>query len=103
MMFRKIYWVTEEVDPLGFSHVSGVYTSIPELIRHGLTWDIGNHFLRLTLTKLDSDKEPFGTWCEPNFSGIGERLEEFIETDEISLEHSKMLVEALKQHCGVPA
>jgi len=95
MMFRKLYWVTEQVDSKGNSHVSGVYTSIPELIRHGLSWQEGDCHLRITLTKLDSIKEPFGTWCEPNFNGLGERLEEFIQTDEFTKEHCQMLLEAL--------
>jgi len=95
MMFRKLYWVTELVDSLGNSRVSGVYTSIPELIRHGISSSNGDCRLRLTLAKLDSEKDPFGVWCEPDFSGLGERLNEFIETDEFSSEHCNMLVEHL--------
>jgi len=102
-MFRKLYWVTEQVDSLANSRVTGVYTSIPELIRHGLCWSDNGHVLRLTLTKLDSDKDPFGTWCEPDFSGLGERLKEFIETDEFSREHCQMLEEALETRTAVAA
>jgi hypothetical protein len=95
MMFRKLYWVTELVDPIGNSRVSGVYTSIPELIRHGLSSKNGDCRVRLTLAKLDSEKEPFGVWCEPDFSGLADRLTEFIETDEFSSEHCHMLVDHL--------
>ena len=87
----------------GTSRVVGVYTSIPDLIHHGLAWSDGTHRLRLTLTKLDSEKEPFGTWSEPKFEGICERLTEFVLTDEFSQEHCNMLVEALRQRSAVAA
>jgi len=101
-MFRKIYWVTEQVDSFGNSRVSGVYTSIPELIKRGLCWETGS-LLRLTLTKLDSDKEPFGTWCEPDFSGLEERIDEFIKTDEITRDHCQMLIESLERRATIAA
>ncbi len=102
-MFRKIYWVTEQVDSRGRSHVFGVYTSIPDLIHHGLPDCSGDYRLRLTLTKLDSDKEPFGSWCEPDFGAIGSRLDEFVKTDEFTREHCQMLVEALDRRTRVAA
>jgi len=97
MMFRRLYWVTEQVDSLGNSRILGVYTSIPELIRHGLNGDEIKGRLRLTLTKLDSDKGLFGTWSEPQFHGLAERLNDFVQTDEFSPEHCQMLLEALKR------
>jgi len=102
-MFRRLYWVTEQVDPMGRSRVGGVYTSIPDLIHHGLVNQGQNETLRITLTKLDSDKEPFGTWSEPYFEGLETRLEEFIRTDEFSAEHCKALVDALRKRTKAAA
>lgn len=102
-MFRKLYWVTEMVDPLGASHIIGVYTSIPDLIRTGLPESNKPDRLRLTLTKLDSTQPPFGVWCEPDFSCLSERLQDFIATDEFSMEHCQMLVEALRSRTAVTA
>ncbi len=95
MMFRKLYWVTEQVDPSGISRVTGVYTSIPDLVRHGLTWREDSSVLRLTLTKLDSDKEPLGCWSSPDFSGLEQELQPFVQTDEFSAEQCKSLIQAL--------
>lgn len=94
-MFRKLYWVTEQVGSHGKSRVSGVYTSIPELIRHGLNCADDDSRLRLTLAQLNSEQDPLGVWCEPDFTGIADRLEEFIKTDEFTSEHCHMLVEHL--------
>jgi hypothetical protein len=95
MMFRKLYWVTEEIDALGHSQVSGVYTSIPDLIRHGLRDGQTSSTFRLTLTKLDSEGGPLGTWTGPRFEGLAQRLEEFILTDEFSREHGVALLDSL--------
>ncbi|MDR3692116.1 MAG: hypothetical protein P4L46_22235 [Fimbriimonas sp.] len=102
-MFRKLYWVTESVDPQGHSNVLGVYTSIPHLISHGIDGFEVEGRLRLTLAKLDSEKEPFGTWCEPDFRGLAEDLREFVETDEFTIEHCQMLAEALKDRTAIAA
>ena len=91
------------VDPLGASHIIGVYTSIPDLIRTGLPESSRPDRLRLTLTKLDSTQPPFGAWCEPDFSCLAERLQDFIATDEFSPEHCQMLVEALRSRTAVTA
>ncbi len=96
-MFRKLYWVTESVDQAGISHVTGVYTSIPDLVRHGIQSNEISSNLRLTLTKLDSNKEPLGTWSSPHFDGLSEALQTFVETDEFSAEQVQMLVSTLKQ------
>jgi len=102
-MFRKLYWVTESVDAKGLSHVVGVYTSIPDLIRHGLSTNDRNSRLRLTLTKLDSDRTPFGTWCEPHFEGLDDKLQEFVVTEEFLPEQCEMLVDALKRRPAIAA
>ena len=95
-MFRKLYWVTEHVQPTGESNVLGVYTSIPDLIRHGLPNPPRGGQLRLTLTKLDSGQEPLGSWTEPYFENIEERLEEFVRTEEFTKDHCNALCQALR-------
>jgi hypothetical protein len=94
MMFRKLYWVTEQVDPSGTSSVTGVYTSIPDLIRHGLP-KLSKSKYRLTLTKLDCEDGPLGAWLSPDFTGLDQSLQQFVQTDEFSPEHCQALSEAL--------
>lgn len=96
MMFRRLYWVTEEVGNDGSSAVTGVYTSIPELVNVGIESRNGQiSKLRLNLVKLDCSG-PLATWQAPEFGGVEERLQEFVRTDEFSADHCKMLVDALK-------
>jgi hypothetical protein len=96
-MFRKLYWVTEQVQPDGKSHVTGVFTSIPNLVKEGFACnELGR--LRLTLTKLDSEDGALGRWTAPNFSGLEERLSEFVATDEFTRDHCESLVAALENH-----
>jgi hypothetical protein len=102
MMFRKLYWVTEQLESDGRSRVTGVYTSIPDLIRHGLRCDAMDR-MRLTLTKLDSCNEPIGCWTPRDFASIGDRLQEFVRTDEFSAEHCQALVQALSTQTLVAA
>jgi hypothetical protein len=103
MMFRRLYWVVEEVESSGHSQVTGVYTSIQDLIKHGLACvDAGNE-IRLTLTKLDSNKPPLGCWSSPRFSSLEADLEEYIRTDEFSEEQCKALSEFVHQMYKQPA
>lgn len=97
MMFRKLYWVTESVDELGHSHVTGVFTSIPDLIEKGLTHEIGAQTLRLSLLKLDCENGCFGTWSSPTFAGIGEKLTDFVNTGEFTFDECRDLVDALRK------
>lgn len=94
-MFRRLYWVTELVKADGRSEVAGVYTSIPDLIRHGLP--AGDAHLRLTLTKLDSTQAPFGSWEGPEFSGLEEACQQFVRTEEFSVDEVKGLLRALSK------
>lgn len=95
-MFRRLYWVSEQVFEDGTSNVNGVYTSIPDLVRYGLRFpDKGE--LRLTLTKLDSDREPLGRWSSPNFEGLEAGMEPYIKTEEFSVEQVKSLVSSLSR------
>jgi hypothetical protein len=93
-MFRRLYWVSEQVFQDGTSSVNGVYTSIPDLVRYGLRSPESGH-LRLTLTKLDSDKEPLGVWISPEYGGLFESMQPYIKTEEFSVEQVNSLIAAL--------
>lgn len=103
MKFRRIYWVTEQLDEDGRSEIAGVYTSIPDLLDGGLRWDDGiegkTAGFRLTLVKLDSSKKPLGTWQSPGFEGLGEDLKEYIATGEFGEMDCIQLVEELNKFC----
>ncbi|MFY9233540.1 MAG: hypothetical protein WAO58_03680 [Fimbriimonadaceae bacterium] len=102
MMFRRLYWVTEELAGAGSSSVTGVYTSIPDLIRHGIRWTgEPKKGFRLTLVKLDCGKEPLGTFVGPRFEGLEERLSDFIRTDEFSHDECRALTDALSEFSSV--
>lgn len=93
-MFRKLYWVSEQVFPDGTSTVIGVYTSIPDLVHYGLRFpDTGQ--LRLTLTKLDSNQQPLGCWLSPNFEGLETAMGPYLKTEEFTNDHVKLLVKSL--------
>jgi hypothetical protein len=95
-MFRRLYWVSEQVFEDGTSSVNGVYTSIPDLVRYGLRFpDKG--LLRLTLTKLDSDREPLGCWTSPDFDGLELAMEPYVKTEEFSAEQVKTLIASLRK------
>ncbi|RYG48813.1 hypothetical protein EON79_03310 [bacterium] len=101
-MFRRLYWVTEQMEADGRSAVTGVYTSIPDLLRHGLHWGDDAHGLRVTLTKLDSEKEPLGVWSPPDYEGLAEALQPYVRTDEMAPEHVDALLNRLRSRI-VPA
>jgi hypothetical protein len=88
MVFRKLYWVTEQGDGSGDWSVSGVYTSVTDLIDHGLRWIGGSTgaAFRITLVKLDSAKEPLGSWASPEFSGLESGLDAYVKTGEFTEE-----------------
>lgn len=97
MKFRRLYWVTEQVATDGSSHVTGVYTSVPDLADHGLRYmaNLGSGF-RLSLVQLDSTNLPLGTWTAPAFEGIEDALKPYTVGDEITDEHRESLLEALR-------
>jgi hypothetical protein len=93
-MFRKLYWVSEQVYNDGTSSVNGVYTSIPDLVHYGLRFpDTGQ--LRLTLTKLDSNQQPLGCWLSPNYDGLESAMTPYLKTEEFTNEHVKLLINSL--------
>ncbi len=94
-MFRRLYWVSEQVYSDGTSSVNGVYTSIPDLVHYGLRFPEQGQ-LRLTLTKLDSNQEPLGCWLSPNFDGLETAMGPYMKTEEFSVDQVKLLM----QHLG---
>ncbi len=96
MMFRRLYWVTEEVSAKGDSGVTGVYTSIPDLVRNGIQSRNGRPSrLRLSLVKLDTADSPLGVWEAPKFDGIGDSLQDYVKTDEFSADQCQLLIDEL--------
>jgi hypothetical protein len=93
-LFRKLYWVTEQVSEDGSSRVGGVYTSIPDLVRHGIKF-VSDAKLRLTLTKLDSEGAPLGCWQSPEFDAIEDALRTYVQTEEFTADQCAALVQAL--------
>jgi hypothetical protein len=93
-MFRKLYWVSEQVFDDHSSQVNGVYTSIPDLVKYGLRFPTSGQ-LRLTLTKLDSDREPLGRWFSPGFDSLASDLDAYVKTDEFSADQVQSLLNAL--------
>lgn len=105
MKFRKLYWVTEQLDARGRSQVGGVYTSIPDLIEGGILWrEEGEkpHAFRLSLVKLDSRNLPLGTWMSPDYPGIENDLSEYVRTQEFGAAEIEDLITALRS-LQVPA
>ncbi len=106
MKFRKLYWVTEQVGQDGSSEVVAVFTSIFDLRNKGLRWDAEidrKAALRVSLVKLDSSRKPFGTWQSPDFAGMREALDPFVESGEFDGPSCDQLVEDLKNFCAAPA
>jgi hypothetical protein len=98
MMFRKLYWVTEQLDSDGRAAITGVFTSAPDLIGKGLVWcdctDKRASF-RLTLIALDRAGKPLGTWTGPDFAGMDDDLKAFVDTGEFSVEEHNELCQAV--------
>jgi len=93
-MFRRLYWIVEEFDDAGATHVSGVYTSIPDLIHRGLKTGAR---IRLTIHKPDTYHAPLGQWTNGTLAQIGDDLNQFVQTHEYSVEEVKSLAEAVSK------
>lgn len=93
MMFRKLHWVSENVRHDRSSEVRGIYTSIPDLIRHG----IGDpKTTRITLTELDTEDGRLGTWEGPAYDGIDDTLRKLVVKDEFSSDQADALLHKLR-------
>lgn len=96
MMFRRLYWVAEQVDRNGHSKVTGVYTSIQDLMHKGLHWCDGTSAgFRLTLVKPDEFNAPIGTFQSPTFDGLREALDHLVVGSEYTTEEVFSLESAL--------
>ena len=87
MRFRRIYWVTEQYDAQGQSEVTGVYTSIPDLIELGLgTRDVSNKTagFRLSLVELDTSRPTLFCFSSPDFSEVSARLAPILQGGELT-------------------
>ena len=92
MRFRRIYWVTEQVGSDGISEITGVFTSIPDLIEVGLgalDWCDKNAEFRIVLVELDSDQPPLLTITQSSIDQIESMLLPFVTSGEIS--HDEVL------------
>jgi hypothetical protein len=103
MMFRCLYWVAEQVDTDGRSNVTGVYTSIQDLIHIGLHWCEGTSgVFRLTLVKPDSFNTPLGVYEGPSFKGLREELDRLVTGSEYSGEEAIELMSSLERFMAAP-
>lgn len=101
-MFRRLYWIAEQVGNDGRSRTTGVYTSIQDLVHHGLGWceDIDGCNLRLTLVKPDVFNKPLGTWMSPAFDGLESDIRGFVASQEYSEEEVNLLITSLRNFAG---
>lgn len=93
-MFRRLYWIVEELGDAGESRVTGVYTSIPDLVHRGLKAGLS---LRLTIHKPDTYDAPLGQWTNETFGEIADGLQTFVQTHEYSVDEVKTLTEAVSR------
>ena len=96
-MFRHLYWVVEEGGGSAEFCVTGIYTSIHDLLETGIRWVHGGSKMRLSLVKVDHSGPPLGTWLSPDFAGLDARLQEFVATQEFSVSEILDLQEGLKK------
>jgi hypothetical protein len=95
MMFRKLYWVTEGVDAESSSHILGVYTSIPTLIRNGFSADTDPSRTRLSLTRLDCDDGILATWIGEEYQRLRGDLQQFVDSDDFTADQAEALYHAV--------
>jgi hypothetical protein len=87
MVFRRIYWVVEEVKE-GKTSVRGVFTSIADLLDRYLakvSSDKPDNLI-ITLVRLDSSEGVLGRWESPTFDGLRESLNQYIQTGEFAID-----------------
>jgi hypothetical protein len=91
MMFRKLYWVAEDLQPSGSSQIRGVFTSVPNLLRCGLEEGLNLSQFRLSLTRLDCPCGTIATWSGDRFRTMGDDLVQFVATEDITEEQRQSL------------
>lgn len=105
MVFRRLYWITEQTNRQGAWRATGVYTSTHDLVEHGVRWvgdDGPGCSFRIALVKLDCAKDVLRCWTGPEFVGLEEGLESYVQTGEFTAEDAVSLRSALDGFCGVP-
>ncbi len=98
MRFRRIYWVTEQFDEAGKSHVTGVFTSVHDLIERGVgVREVSDKTsgYRVTLVELDSPNLPLCEFSSPTFPDVAAKLQPFVDSGELSIEEVARLCDAL--------
>ncbi|MCH8273752.1 MAG: hypothetical protein IH851_03095 [Armatimonadetes bacterium] len=98
--FRRIFWVTEQFDDEGFSEVTGIYTSVPDLIETGLgtrVYGDKKAGFRITLCALDTTRPPLLSFSSPDFQNVEAHLAQFVESGEMSSDEVARLAEALRR------
>jgi len=101
MVFRRIYWVVEDLKT-SESSVRGVFTSVADLIDRLIAdLDSGSN-IRLSLMRLDKDHGTLGCWTSPNFESLLVDLNSFIETGEFTYDECHELADSLKDKFVVP-
>jgi hypothetical protein len=97
--FRRIYWVTEELNGGGASRVTGVYTSVPDLCEKGFAFLTDSTYtcaFRISLVALDKPGA-LGVWTSPDFGSLRADLEEYHETGELAEHDLDMLSETVSR------
>ncbi|MEQ1822488.1 MAG: hypothetical protein ABL949_08260 [Fimbriimonadaceae bacterium] len=96
-MFRRLYWIAEQLNADGSSRVTGIYTSIQDLCHNGLQWssNCNTKIIRLTLMKPDVFDQPLGSWVSPGFGEIATDIQAFVESNEYTEEEVKMLLSSI--------
>ncbi len=87
MVFRRIYWVVEEMRG-GKTSVRGVFTSIADLLDRYLSKASSDKpdSLVITLVRLDSAEGVLGRWESPTFEGLRDSLNQYIQTGEFAID-----------------
>lgn len=103
-MFRRLYWITEQTDPNGVFRATGVYTSIHDLVERGLRWiEPSGVGFRISLVKLDCRSDVLGSWVGPQFEGVADGLQPYVDTHEFTIEECLGLQAALETFMSAPA
>lgn len=103
MKFRRLYWTTEQTASNGASTLTGIYTSIPDLIEIGLQWVDGvphRDGLRVSLWQLDVCGQPLGQWSSPEFADMSADLAKFVESDGFNAQDCEGLAQQLRAFCA---
>jgi hypothetical protein len=95
MLFRKLYWVAEDLLPSGAASLRGVFTSVPNLIRLGIPDRLDPSRFRLTLTRLDSTDGVVARWSGPDFDHLSQDLAPFVVEEDFTEEQRRNLVERI--------